>query len=264
MAGMNPPDRIHLRDHVLSAEIGAFASERGRDQRLRFTLTADLRDPVGSGDDDVDRVLSYDVLVQAVDAALAAGRCDLVETLAERIAAGVLAHPRAARVGVTVEKLDRGPGALGVTITRDASRMAAIAAPPPFSIVVGRPDRLPAGAAVILPDGPARPLPAGGDPRRVALLGFDQAAWILAHAMGLSVAETRTELDAAIRAGTPVVWAPARLAAGTPEVPADAAGLALWLARQTGAVQVLLAGPGALPPAPTGLRASIARIPGAA
>ena len=33
---MEQADRIFLRDHVLSAEIGAFQSERGLDQRLRL------------------------------------------------------------------------------------------------------------------------------------------------------------------------------------------------------------------------------------
>ena len=120
---MSQPDRIHLRDHVIQTEIGAFQSERGHVQRLRFNLTVDLRDPVDAGDDHVDRILSYDVLVQAVDAALTEGRYNLVETLAERIAAEVLADPRAARIKVRVEKLDRVPGALGITISRDAGRV---------------------------------------------------------------------------------------------------------------------------------------------
>ena len=74
MADMEHPDRIFLRDHVLSAEIGAFQSERGLDQRLRFNLTVDLRETVAGSGDHVDAVLSYDVLTQAVDTALARGK----------------------------------------------------------------------------------------------------------------------------------------------------------------------------------------------
>ena len=139
MAGMTQPDRIHLRDHVVTAEIGAFQSERGREQRLRFTLTVDLRDPVGGADDHVDHILSYDVLVQAVDAALADQRYNLVETLAERIAAEVLSDPRAARITVTVEKLDRGPGALGVSIIRHRGRVPATGVAAQVSILVHSP-----------------------------------------------------------------------------------------------------------------------------
>ena len=42
MGAMDQPDRIHLRDFVVSAEIGAFQSERGRAQRLRFAIEAEL------------------------------------------------------------------------------------------------------------------------------------------------------------------------------------------------------------------------------
>ena len=250
---MIQPDRIHLRDHVTLAEIGAFQSERGRTQRLRFSLAVDLRDPVDSGDDHVDRILSYDVLVQAVDTALADQRYNLVETLAERIAAEVLAHPQAARITVTVEKLDRGPGALGITITREAGRVAVAGRSLPVRVIVGRPASLPAGAVVILPDMPAQPVPQGGDARRLTLLAFDQAAWILAARLGIEVAETRTELDAAIRDERPVVWAPARLGVEAPATGADATALAFWLAPRLSAQCVEFATALPLPVPPAGL-----------
>ncbi len=259
MAGMSQPDRIHLRDHVVEAEIGAFQSERGRTQRLRFSLSVDLRDPVDARDDHVDRILSYDVLVQAVDAALAEQRFNLVETLAERIAAQVLADPRAARITVTVEKLDRGPGALGITITRDAGRMAVTSQHLPVRIVVGRPAALPSGALVVVPEAHVAPLPQGGDTRRIALLGLDQAAWILSDALGIEVAETRTELDAAIRAEAAVVWAPARLAVEAPGILPAAPDLAFWLAARLSAHRVDFATDAPLPAPPEGI--AVGRVP---
>jgi len=45
--------------------------------------------------------------------------------LAERIAAYVLAHPRVVRVTVRVEKLDIGPGGVGVEIVRERPAEAA-------------------------------------------------------------------------------------------------------------------------------------------
>lgn len=269
MAGMTQPDRIHLRDHVVEAEIGAFQSERGRTQRLRFALSVDLRDPVDAQDDHVDRILSYDVLVQAVEAALADQRYNLVETLAERIAAEVLAHRQAAGITVTVEKLDRGPGALGITIRRDAGRVAVESHHLPVRIVVGQPAALPTGAIIILPDQPAQPLPRRGDPRRIALLGFDQAAWIMAEALGIEVAETRTELDAAIRAEQAVVWAPSRLAVEAPSIVAEgvapeAAALAFWLALRLTATGIDFATVTAPPVPPSGFPVPIGRVAGAA
>lgn len=271
MAGMEHPDRIFLRDHVLSAEIGAFQSERGCQQRLRFNLFVDLRQTVSGADDHVDAVLSYDVLTQAVATALADQRYNLVETLAERIAAEVLAHPRAARIEVTVEKLDRGPGALGVSITRDAARVSATGTATAARVLVWlapAPERgSPAiprqgDAAIIVPDAPGLPLPQGGCPRRIALLAMDQAAWALAGLTGLEVAATRTELDAAIHAGMPVVWAPARLAADAPEAGLTPAQLGFWLARRLDALRVDFALPpeSGLPPLPEGVEAPVGRI----
>jgi dihydroneopterin aldolase len=49
----------------------------------------------------------------------------LVEMLAERIAALVLTHPRVVSATVRVEKLDVGPGAVGVEIIRERPAEAA-------------------------------------------------------------------------------------------------------------------------------------------
>lgn len=246
---MDQPDRIFLRDHVISAEIGAFQSERGRDQRLRFNLTVDLRDPAQGAGDEVDAILSYDVLVQAVATAMASQRYDLVETLAEQIAAEVLTQPQAAAIEVTVEKLDRGPGALGVTIRRTQGRAAAQGITPDWRMIValGGDLEAPSGAAVILPEAPRLPLPPGGDQRRIALLALDQAAWALAGELGLEVAASRTELEAAIYSGFPVIWAPARLAGDAPQAGEAPVDLALWLAGRLGAARVELALPEGAP-----------------
>ena len=117
-------DRILLDDHVVEVEIGAFRAERGATQRLAFDIVAELR-PAPPAGDDVDRILSYDRLTEAVSDALATERLDLLETLAERIADRILAEPQAERVFVRIRKLDRGPGALGVEIVRSAQCRAA-------------------------------------------------------------------------------------------------------------------------------------------
>ena len=242
MAVMEQADRIFLRDHVLSADIGAFQSERGLEQRLRFNITVDLRHSVSGSDDHVDHILSYDVLTQAVTTALADQRYNLVETLAEKIAAEVLAHPRAAQVAVTVEKLDRGPGALGVSITRRAARLDATGVTAEPKIMVhaeGAP--LPEGGLIIVPQAPGLPLPQGGNDRRITLLAVDQAAWALAGALQLEVAETRTELDAAALSGQQVVWAPSRLAADEAAAGQTAESLGVWLAMRLQARSLIFA-----------------------
>lgn len=254
---MDQPDRIHLRDYVIEAEIGAFQSERGRRQRLRFTIEAELARQVIGADDQVDCILSYDVLTAAVSDGLADRRYDLLETLAERIAAQVLTHPMATEVRVTIEKLDRGPGALGVTLVRRQGRVPAEpGSVRPTVLFWGADVAAPRGSVAIVPDAPGLPLPQGGDARRIALLALDQAAWALAGRLGLGVADSRTELDWAAANGVPVIWAPARMIADVPNVPPDPRELAFWLADRMEAAEIRWAMPeGApLPKAPAGFR----------
>lgn len=113
-----PADRISLRDYLVEVEIGAFQAERDTTQRVRFNIVVEVSAPTGPLADDVDKILSYDTLIEAIHAELAAERLNLLETLAERVALAILRDPRAARVFVRVEKLDRVPGALGVEIVR--------------------------------------------------------------------------------------------------------------------------------------------------
>lgn len=245
---MEQPDRIHLRDYILAADIGAFQVERGHQQRLRFNITVDLGSPVLGVNDEVDRILSYDVLIEAIAAGLADQRYNLLETLAEKIAAEVLEHPRAAQVEITVEKLDRVPGALGVTLLRRAARVEADSSRArPRLLFFGRTAELPEGPLIIVPDMPDLPQPQGGNDRRIALLALDQAAWALAGRLGLHVADSRTELDWATGKGQRVVWAPSRMTADESELRADPRDLAFWLATRLGATRLDWALPEAQP-----------------
>ncbi|MDM7255805.1 MAG: dihydroneopterin aldolase [Paracoccus sp. (in: a-proteobacteria)] len=240
---MERPDQIHLRDYITQTEIGAFQLERGVTQRLRFNVTVDLAGAAAGTSDDVDAILSYDVLTAAVDGALADQRFNLLETLAEKIAAEVLRHPRAAEVAVTIEKLDRIPGALGISIRRRAGRVTVSDdAPRPqvlfwHSLDPGAEPVLPQGPLVISPPAPGLPLP--GTDRQVALLALDQAAWVLAAHLGLTVADSRTELDWATETGRAVVWAPARMAGDVPGLAADPEILCFWLAERLAARRLL-------------------------
>jgi dihydroneopterin aldolase len=257
MADARPPDRLSLRDHVVTAEIGAFQHERGQRQRLRFNVVVELAPQEAAGDD-VDRILSYDLLTEAIAEELAAERLNLLETLAERIAARILAAPQAARVFLRIEKLDLAPGALGVEIMRDRGAVAAEPdgqGPRPEVHLLLAPvlPALAEGPAILVPPAPLLPLPAAvahSARRQIALLALEQAAWSLAaRDPRLAVVATRTELDWALKRGRHVVWAPAKLALDTPGAPAgaDPAALAAWLAGFLGARRLVVHGSVAIP-----------------
>jgi FolB domain-containing protein len=127
-------DRIFVRDFVLPVRIGAYAHERDRLQRVRFNVDVAVRRPAHAIEDMRD-VLSYDIITDGIRMVAAQEDIALLETLAERIAAVVLSHARAAGVTVRVEKLDVGSGTVGVEIRR--TRPATADARPLYSLAAG-------------------------------------------------------------------------------------------------------------------------------
>jgi dihydroneopterin aldolase len=261
-AGADPRDRISLRDHIVEADIGAFQQERGQKQRLRFNVVVEVRPHPAPLDDDVDRILSYDRITEAIASELAAERLNLLETLAERVGERILAEPQAMRVFVRIEKLDRGPGALGVEIVRsraaaplraadsDGGMQAlhplvvfldnAMVAAPDLSNRIdawqarGRPVILTVG----LPDGPRPQTGHKPTQRRIDLLAIEQNAWVLAaRDPRCVVVATRTEIDWAMKHGQTIVWAPSKLVLDAVDGPhsREPVALALWLAELTAA-----------------------------
>lgn len=258
MAGPNPPDRLSLRDYVVSADIGAFQVERGQEQRLRFNVVVELALQDAAGDD-VDLILSYDRLTEAIGAELAAERLNLLETLAENIAGRILAEPQAERVFLRIEKLDRGPYALGVEIVRRRADISGTSgetdAPTPVVHIAGNDTwqcGRASGPAIVVPQLPeTRPFAESGAAQlRIDLLAIEQAAWVLAATdPSLTVVATRTELDWALKQGLAVVWAPSKLVLDTPGAPqvADAGALARWLAEDLNATRIVVHGDVAIP-----------------
>ncbi|MEM8851431.1 MAG: dihydroneopterin aldolase [Pseudomonadota bacterium] len=257
-------DRISLRDHVREVDIGAFQLERGVTQRVRFDIVAEVTpDTDAVLGDDVDGILSYDTLIEAIDVELGAERLNLLETLAERIAARVLLHDRAARTFVRIEKLDRGPHVLGVEIVRSRAQGPVVQlsddSPRPHVLLLpqgaqadpdlaARLDTLGAAdAPVVLVATPDFAAPVAAHPmaqRRIDLLALEQAAWRLAaRDRRCVVVDSRTELDWAMRQGNLTVWAPSRIVLDATAGPdgTDAETVARWFATEFDAIQLTLA-----------------------
>ena len=111
-------DRIFVRDFVLPARIGAYAREREKPQNVRFNVDVKVRRS-GHGVEDMRDVFSYDVITDGIRIIVAQEHIAFLETLAERVAVLVLGHPRVVSVTARVEKLDVGPGGVGVEIVRE-------------------------------------------------------------------------------------------------------------------------------------------------
>ncbi len=273
-SGENPLDRISVRDYTRDVDIGAFQAERGVSQRIRFNIVLEVSRHAAAQSDDVDQVLSYDSIIEAIEAQLSTERINLLETLAERVAERVLANPKAVRVFVRIEKLDRIPGTLGVEIVRSRVMADAVVRPvaerPPRDVEIVHPLVVFLPNSVLHSPGLAAWLDAiaAHDPpaiicldhalevapvaavaaanRRIALLGIEQNAWVLAGKdKRCVVVDSRTELDWAIKHGQLSVWAPSKIVldavhgpkAGH-ETPLE---LARWFAAEFSAQSLVLA-----------------------
>lgn len=263
-----PFDRISLRDYTVEVEIGAFQAERGTLQRVRFNVVVEVLPDRGPIDDDVDRILSYDRVTEAIGAELQAERINLLETLAARVAERILLEPQAERVFVRIEKLDRGPFALGVEIVRarDGHMPDAVAhqeAPHPRVMFLsndaigsdhlkGWIDQAEAMDAPLIlcvgaNDAAAPQTGHAMTQRRIDLLSIEQNAWVLAAKdHRCKVVGTRTELDWAMKNGQICVWAPSKIVLdavdGPSASPRDAVALAAWFAGQVKANEMVVIG----------------------
>ena len=270
----DPLDRISIRDYTTDVEIGAFQVERGVTQRIKFNVVLDVLPTAAAATDDVDQVLSYDTITEAIDYQLHVERLNLLETLAERIATQILSHSQAMRVFVRIEKLDRIPGSLGVEIVRtrqdakvttadgitetDGADVHPTVVFLPNAILHNKelPSWLDAIAAYELPavictEPSELTLPrADNSPanRRIELLAIEQNAWVLAGKDDRCVVvDSRTELDWAMKNGQLSVWAPSKMVLDSIEKPAFSAkplDLAAWFAAEFSADHVSILGSG--------------------
>ncbi len=292
----DPLDRISVRDYTREVEIGAFQAERGVTQRIKFNVVLEVSRHAAAQSDDVDQVLSYDTIIEAIEDQLSTERINLLETLAERVAERVLTNAKAVRVFVRIEKLDRIPGTLGVEIVRSRIEGANVVRPVapkapadtavhplvvfmPNSVLAS--DRLGAWLDAIakhdLPviiclervDAPMPKADVAQAQRRIALLSIEQNAWILAGKdKRCVVVNSRTELDWAMKHGQLSVWAPSKIVLDAVDGPDGQApiDLAHWFASEVSAQSlVLLDGTGpdaatAPKDGPSGLR--VAATPG--
>ena len=98
--------RVFVRDLVLAALIGVHRHEQDGRQRVRINLDLEVPEDPAPLSDRLAEVVNYQDIVAGIRKIVAAGHINLVETLAERIAARCLADRRVQRVRVRVEKLD--------------------------------------------------------------------------------------------------------------------------------------------------------------
>jgi dihydroneopterin aldolase/2-amino-4-hydroxy-6-hydroxymethyldihydropteridine diphosphokinase len=170
-------DRIRLLGVTATGYHGVFAHERREGQTFVADVVAHLDTRRAAATDDLVHTLNYGTLAEQVVTVLAGEPADLVETVAERIAATVLAHPQVQCVDVAVHK-PQAPitvpfGDVVVEVRRDRSWLPA-AEPVPADAPRWTPVPLPDALDAL--DAPLRsgsaPVPAVPGPGAAAVLAL--------------------------------------------------------------------------------------------
>mgnify|MGYP001370095427 CR=1 FL=1 len=115
---------VFVRDLELNANIGVYRREKGTLQPVRINIDLTVEETDGAIDDKLENVVDYSAVVDGVKEILAGGHLNLVETLAEKVAAHCLEDVRVKVARVRIEKLKILPEAqsVGVEIEREAER----------------------------------------------------------------------------------------------------------------------------------------------
>lgn len=99
-----PFDRIRLTGLSATGHHGVFEHEKAQGQLFRADVVLHLDTRAAASGDDLSRTVSYAGVAEDVVAVLAGSPADLVETVAERIAATILTHDDVVAVDVAVHK----------------------------------------------------------------------------------------------------------------------------------------------------------------
>lgn len=99
-----PLDRLALRGLHVYGWHGVYAEERRTGQEFVVDVILGLDTAPAAAGDDLDRTVHYGELSQRLQHVVSGEPVQLIETLAERLAATCLANPRVVEVEVTVHK----------------------------------------------------------------------------------------------------------------------------------------------------------------
>ena len=112
--------RVFVRDLIVNAMIGVHGHERNDHQRVRINVDLAVPEADQTVQDRLSDVVCYEEITTAIRDIVAAGHINLVETLAEKIAARCLADSRVHSVRIRVEKLDvfEDASSVGIEIER--------------------------------------------------------------------------------------------------------------------------------------------------
>jgi dihydroneopterin aldolase len=112
--------RVFVRDLEIVASVGVYEHEKRYEQRIFISTDLAVHDAYDGVSDRLEDVLDYSALVDGIARLVQSDHVNLIETLAERIAAHCLGDARVESVRVRIEKPDAMPlcRSVGIEIER--------------------------------------------------------------------------------------------------------------------------------------------------
>ena len=107
-------DQIFVKDFVHETEIGVYQSEFGKNQRLRFNVFLTIDYDKKNKNDNIENVITYEIILRAIEKHTSEERLYLLETLANKISDTCFSDSRIKTIDIQIEKLDRIKGSLGI------------------------------------------------------------------------------------------------------------------------------------------------------
>jgi len=96
--------RVIVDGFELAGSVGIYEHERRARQPLVVSLGLTIIDNYDGHSDNIEDVYDYDIAINAIRNSVESGHINLLETLAERIAAICLSDPRVLAIDVRIEK----------------------------------------------------------------------------------------------------------------------------------------------------------------
>lgn len=119
----NAVRHVFVHDLLLEANIGIYQHEKEGTQPVRINIDLTVREDEAAINDRIENVLCYEDVVHKVEKIIENGHLNLVETLAEEIAAACLDDIRVTVARVRVEKLKAISNAASVGVEIERTRV---------------------------------------------------------------------------------------------------------------------------------------------
>ncbi len=111
---------VFVRDLEVMATLGIHEHEKLKAQRIIVNIDLSVKEGADPMVDEIKNVVSYEIVVKKVEAIIARGHVNLVETLAELFAEACLKDKRVMAARVRIEKPDiiKNARSVGIEIER--------------------------------------------------------------------------------------------------------------------------------------------------